>query len=82
MMPLDTVWDRMERGMRPDGTRLPKLPASKGRYVFTPHQSKRERRRRLKQAAHWHLSPEQFFDFAEFKEAAQMHLVVLASDAA
>lgn len=72
----DNVWERMLRGMKPDGTKHPLPPPSKDRYIFLTHQNKRERRRRLRQAYAGVISVRQFFDAAEYQEAQEMHVML------
>lgn len=78
----DSIWLRMARGQKPDGSRgVPKRQARVMRYQFQPHQNKRERRRRLRQAYYGQLSPDQFLNRAEYQEAREMYEVVRAAQA-
>lgn len=79
---IDRVVLSMALGLKPDGTKHPKPAASKPRYGFKPHQSKRERRRRMAQAYTGVLPATQFFNWEEWREAREMHLVVQAERAA
>ena len=80
----DAVWLRMVRGQKPDGSRgVPPIDNWRRgvRYEFQPHQNKRERRRRMMQAYRGVLTPEQFYNRDEWREAGEMHLVVVAAEA-